>query len=215
MRHHCLILLLAAAPAFAQLETDTISVTASRLVVLQPDQTVFLVYAVSGPTRNLDEVLAALAGTGITAANLESVRSDVEGRLQWSFTLPVLFAKVPSTIATLTGLQDGVRGVVNNVSFGVQGTQVSEQARQAQSCKEADLISDAQAQAQKLAVAAGYSLGPILWLADGTGGQSAGAPLTVVPVPVFGTVAAILSLLQSAPPMNCTAVVKFRLLRFH
>ncbi len=215
MRHPWLILLLAAAPAFAQLESDTVSVTATRLIVLQPDQIVFFVNAVSGPERDLDQVLAALPGTGITAASLESVQSDVEGRLQWSFTLPVPFAKVSSTVTTLTGLRDGVRGVINNVSFGVQGTQVSEQARQAQSCKEADLIADAQAQAQKLADAAGFSVGPMLSLTDGSGSQTPGAVVRAS-IPVLIPVTGFLLLLQQPPPpLNCTATVKFRLLRFH
>jgi hypothetical protein len=208
------IALLAAVPALAQIETDTISITAVHQVALQPDQIAFYVTATSGPERNLDDVLAALGGTGIAAANLQNLQSDSEGRLQWGFSLAVPFSKVASTVTTLIGIKDGVRGVLHDVSFLIQGTQVSDAARQAQLCKQSDLIFDATAQARKVADAGGYSVGPILSLTDGAG-QTAGAPVAVVQVftAVFGI--AFLSYSPPPPPLTCAATVKFRLLRFH
>ena len=61
--------------AFGQLDSNSITVTASRNASLQPDQAVFAVSVQSGISASLDDVLAALQGSGITAANLSSVSS--------------------------------------------------------------------------------------------------------------------------------------------
>ena len=54
------------------------------------------------------------------------------------------------------------------LTFTVEGTQASQshKMQQSQPCSNADLIADATAQAQKLAAAAGLTLGPILRLSN-------------------------------------------------
>ena len=71
-----------------------------------------------------------------------------------------------STVDMFTGLQMVLSKAGNglSLSFTVQGLQVSPQAQQAQPCSLADLISDARAQAFKIANAANMTLGPVLAL---------------------------------------------------
>jgi uncharacterized protein YggE len=204
------LLLWAIEPMFGQLDTDTITVTASRQVALVADQAVFSISVITSEDSSLDQALALLQGSGITAMDLQSVYT-YDRSLQWSFTLAVAFSKIPSTAKTLAGIvqnSTGRNGAA--VSFNIQGTQVSDEQRQSQSCSTADLISDAQAQAQKLANAAGFTLGPILSLSD-AGSVVSGQVLSVsavfaVAVPFYAPV---------APPVTCTATVKFSLQRFH
>ena len=70
------LLLLALAPfaAFGQLEDNTLTVTSSQTITLQPDQVVFSVYATFEASAGLPDVLAALSSAGITDANLSSVQ---------------------------------------------------------------------------------------------------------------------------------------------
>ncbi|HTS47100.1 MAG TPA: SIMPL domain-containing protein [Bryobacteraceae bacterium] len=210
------IFLLAAVPAVGQLQTDTITITAVRQVSLQPDQVVFSVQVSTPETAALDDALAAVSGAGVTAADLTGVFTYNPNMLRWSFTLAVPFSQAGATIKTLTQIAQQSNGAV---SVSSQGTQVS-QALQSQPCSQASLISDAQAQAQNLAAAAGFSVGPVLAVSDGSGsaGQSPAAVVRYAFVGIVSTVSAFLELssyVAPTPPITCTAVVKFQLLRYH
>lgn len=173
VKHAVLAMLVCASLAFGQLDSNSVTVTASRNPSLAPDEAVYGVYVDSDLHASLTDILAALQGSGITVVNFTSVNSvqkfdPVSGKplpamLEWSFRLPVALSKIKDTIAMLTALQQRVgqnSGV--SLSFGLQGTQVSEQLQQSQSCVAADLISDARSSAQRLASAAGLSVGTIL-----------------------------------------------------
>ncbi len=151
--------------------------TASRNMDLEADQAVFSVAVDSGFDKNLDDILNALPGTGITAANLAGISTQPYPlpprlgaaplpMLAWMFRLPVPLSKVKDTTALLTSLQQSIaqKGGGLSLSFQVQGTQISPQAAQSQVCNPADLLADARAQAQKLASAAGLAPGAILGL---------------------------------------------------
>jgi hypothetical protein len=115
--------------AFGQLETDTITIQASRSVSLTPDQVSFYVSVTADPTSSLDQIVAALSGSGITASNLSSMygANDNRGSLQWSFTLAAPLTKITATIASLIALQQSI--VKNNsgmsLRFQFQGAYVS------------------------------------------------------------------------------------------
>ncbi len=208
------IFLAAASIGCAQTDSNSLTVVASRYTSAQaqPDQAQFNVSVSSGLNASLDDVLGALQGTGITAANLSYVNSsgyylssnptDQVPILQWSFTLAVPVAKVKDTIGTLTTLQQNLAKKNNgfSVSFYLQGTQVSQQAQQPQTCVLTDLLADARAQAQKLADAAGLGVGVILAMYSAT--------LTAPPAisNPFVQVATSLS--------PCSLTVKFALQRF-
>jgi hypothetical protein len=214
------LLILSTPAAFAQLDSNSVTVSATRSLAQQPDQVLFGVTVQSGLNTSLDDVVAALQGSGITAANFSAVTVPFVGNLippqpptvtpmlQWTFALPAPLAKIKDTIATLTGLQQRIAQQNNGLtlSFNVQGTQVSGQLQQSQVCPTSDLLADATAQAQKLAGAAGLSLGAILAISSGTS----------VPGNV-GSAVSIAGALIFAPPVLpsvCSMTVKFALLRY-
>jgi hypothetical protein len=161
------ILLLMVAPVFAQLDPHTLTIAATRSINLQPDQVVFGLSVSSNAVPTLDQVVAALSGLGITSANLTGVSNNyAPPSFQWNFTLAVPLSSLMATIGSLTKLQTTI--AQNNsgltLTFYVDGTEISQQLQQSQSCSNSDLIADATAQGQKLAAAAGLTLGPILKL---------------------------------------------------
>jgi hypothetical protein len=163
--------------AFAQVDSNSITVTASRGPSSgPPDQAVFGVVVTSGVDTSLDDVIALLQGTGIGAANLRSLNEypisngssgQATEALNWQFTVTAPLAKNKDTIATLTNLQATIAKNNNSVtmSFSIQGTQSSVQP---QTCSQSDLLTDARTQAQKLADGAGVSVGNILALSGST-----------------------------------------------
>jgi hypothetical protein len=212
-------LLISSVPAaFAQLDSNSVTVSAIRSVTQQPDQVLFAVTVQSGLNTSLDDVVAALQGSGITAANFSGVSMGANlvlnlqptmapPLLQWIFALPAPLAKIKDTIATLTALQKGIAQQNNGLtlSFNVQGTQVSAQSQQSHVCPTADLLADATTQAQKLAAAAGLSLGSVLAMSGGTS-----VPNGVVSASVTG----LLSFAPPVLPSVCSMTVKFALLRY-
>jgi uncharacterized protein YggE len=171
-------LLLTPALLFGQLSTNTVSATASASFNQQPDQAVFSVTVSSGIDKNLSDIVGAISGLGITAANLTSVNSSPilnpltlqpqqQPPINWYFQLTVPLAKVKDTMASLAALQKTI-GQANNgltLSFSVQGTQVSAPS---QTCDLASLVNDARTQAQKIAGPAGLSAGAIVGITNST-----------------------------------------------
>ncbi len=157
-----------------QPNNNTVTVTVSRPGNPQPDQAVFGITVYSGSDKTLDDVLAALTGSGITAANLvgisapaipsQTVPPRVQPGLQWNFTSAVPFSKLKETTASLTSLQAAVAQKNNGMflTFALQNTQASPQA---QACDLGGLVNDARAQAQKIAGPAGASAGAIVGIA--------------------------------------------------
>ena len=194
--------------AFGQLDSNSITVTALRSTSLQPDQVAFGVDVTAGLDTTLDEVVAALADSGITMANfagtgngviqgvfLPNPPTAVQPTIDWAFTLAVPLSQMKSTVATLTKLQQNIGNKSSGLtlSFSVRGTQVSQQLQQSQPCSVTDLVSDARAQALKIATAAGVSVGGIIGLSSVTGSTA------IVPPNLI--------------PSGCTMTVKFALVR--
>jgi hypothetical protein len=205
------ILMLAAAPLFAQFPLNTVTITASRTVTAQPDQVVFGLTVSSFPTSTLEQVVAALSPVGITAASLSGVDNSTATTLQWNFNLPVPISNLTATIASLANLAQTI--AQNNsgltLTFVINGVQASaqlQQTQEAQSCTNANLISDATAQGRRLVTAAGMSLGPIVKLSN------APAP----EIAVYGNFA-VAQLGYVVPnnytsPLTCSLTVQFQLL---
>jgi hypothetical protein len=186
MYHRSLVLAfaLASSLAFGQLDSNSVTVTATRSSNPQADQMLFGIFVDTGFDSNLTDVVALLQGAGVTAANFSNVSTtqgilildpgpnpsgDLQPRpiLEWTFGLPVPMARMKDTVSQLNALQQSIakKGGAT-MSFQVQGTQVSPQLQQSQSCSISDLLTDARAQAQKLADAAGLNLGVILALSS-------------------------------------------------
>ncbi|HTB17996.1 MAG TPA: SIMPL domain-containing protein [Bryobacteraceae bacterium] len=209
--------LLLAAPVFAQLESHTLAVSANRSINVQPDQAVFGLSVSSSTIPSLDQIVAALSSLGITSANLSGVGTNTAPpSFQWNFTLPVPFSSLTATLASLSQLQQSI-GQNNSgmtLTFSLNGTQVSQQLLQSQSCSNTDLIADATTQAQKLTAAAALRLGPILRLSNVPAPASlvryADVPSTIARLGSFS----FSGFLLAAPPapLTCSLVVEFQLL---
>jgi hypothetical protein len=222
MRRIALLLVAAFSPiAFAQLDSNSITVAASNNVTLQPDQAVFSVTVTSSQSTGLEDILAALQGSGITIANFVGVSTtgqiiavlssnplppvNTAPPLFWTFSLPAPLANTKATIASLTTLQQNIAKANNGLtlSFNIVGTQVSQQLAQSQTCSFPGLIANATTQAQALAAAGGVTLGSILAISSSTSGVVQGDFL-------LGAVSAVYT--STAPP-PCTITVKFAITR--
>jgi hypothetical protein len=203
--------------AFGQLDSNSVTVTASRNTASpQADQAVFGVQVNSGLDTSLDDVLAALQGTGITIANFVGLNTAAFAIvnpggvpmpaqvLSWTFRFAVPFAKMKDTITMLNTLQQSLpkKNAGLSLSFSVQGTQSSGQPTQA--CSVPDLLSDARTQAQQLASAAGLSVGTILAMTSPIGATGLG----------YSQILTLGSVTAAPLPAVCTLTVKFALLRF-
>ncbi len=135
--------LLGAAFAWGQLESNTISVTASRSYNLQPDEVVFRLVVQSDTAPALD---------GLRGLQFESGAPG----LPWVYTVAVPLTDTANTIRQLNALSKTL-----NLNYSAQETRASPQALAARNCLDSDLIADARVQAQKMAAAAQLTLGPI------------------------------------------------------
>jgi|SRR5579862_7816753 len=207
--------------AFGQLDSNSITVSASRSATLQPDQVIFAVTVQSGVSASLDDVIAALQGSGITAANLSGVSTQPficnnvcnpppAPVLAWTFELPVPLTKTKDTVASLTTLQQAIAKLNNGMtlSYYVAGTQVSQQLAQSQTCSIPALVADATAQAQTLASAGGMTLGAIIAMSSNTSNFVSSPPAIIV----NGAFSSIAGVGAVAPP--CLITVKFNTTRY-
>ena len=188
MRVPILLLLSFCSVAFGQLDSNSITVTASNNPTLQADQALFSLSVQSGTNTSLDDVVAALQGVGVTAANFASLSTlgqDIvpvsngfspQPGLYWTFNLSVPIANIKATIASLATIQQNLTKQNNGLmlSFSIFGTQVSQQLAQSQTCSFSALIAAATAQAQTTASASGMTLGSILALSSSTASSSGG-----------------------------------------
>jgi hypothetical protein len=137
--------------------------------------------------------------------------------LQWQFSLPVPLTTLKTSLNSLAALQQsiGQRNSGWSLTLSAEQLQASATAQAAQPCPTADLLADAQEQAQKLVSASPeLSVGPILALSDGTGVANPGAAVTgFVFFETFG--AGDFGIVNAfAPTPTCTLAVKFALLRY-
>ncbi len=214
------ILLLGAAPAFGQIESHTVTISATRSMVLEPDQIVLELTVSSNPSATLDQIVGALSGLGVTDANLTGTYSSNPPTLSWNFSFTAPLANLTATIGSITKIEESI--AQNNsgltLTFYISGTQVSQQLQQAQTCPNSDLISDASAQAQKLAAAAGMTLGPVLRLSNAPSSQRPQSQPALVPANVelsgiIGAYFILQSPLTPPPsPLTCSLSVQFQLL---
>jgi uncharacterized protein YggE len=211
-------LLLCGASCFAQLDDNTITVTATRTVVLQPDQAVVSVNLSTAVDGVLDDALAILDGTGFTAADLGAVNTYTyyDGALtNWQFSKAIPFSGLKALLSRIVAVQQS-RGQNQPIAYVFTydvSSQVSQSAQQAASaCPIPTLVADARAQAQQIANAAGARIGAIVSL-----NQVAQVP-NDVSAPIFllatSSVPFTSSLLAQAPQSpGCSVTVQFQLLR--
>lgn len=194
------VLCLFVAPLFAQLPSHTLTITATHSVGVQPDQVVFGLTVRSSPATDLNQIVTALSGIGVTSANLSGVDNNNPPLIAWNFTLSAPLSNLTATLNSLAGLQKTI-GSGLTLTFTVTGTRSSQQPQ----CSDTALIADATAQAQKLAAAANVTLGPIITLSNPplapAGGERLGAFAALALVPIL-----------APSPVTCSLSVRFQLL---
>jgi hypothetical protein len=207
------LLMLSAPVLFGQLDPNSITVTATRSAPVQPDQAVFSVTVSTDASATLDSVVAALQPAGITVSQFAGVATaPALASLQWNFTVPVPLSKIKDTVASFNALQQPPAGNGMSLDFSVTGTQTSAAQLASQPCSNAGLIADATTQAQKLTIAAGLTLGPILGLTTVPTPESATAGNFVAFL--FDPAVRISGYLPAVnPAQTCSLTVKFAITR--
>ena len=151
----------------AQQGHNAITVSATRTLNVPPDTVTIYAYVDNGAITTLDGALAALPGSGFTAANLYSFSANAQSGpplLEWEFSMTVPLAKITDT---LTALQKAA-SQNTAVTFFVGGAQLSPQLLAAQDCSYESLLNDAQAQARQVTAAAGISLNDLIAVSEGS-----------------------------------------------
>jgi uncharacterized protein YggE len=196
----------------AQQVPNAIAVSATRTVNVPPDMVTIYAYVDNGAIATIDGALAALPGSGFTAANLYNFSANSQSGqslLEWDFSVAVPFSKMKDTLAALQ--QAASQNTA--VSFFVGGTQLSPQLLAAQDCSYASLLNDAQAQARQVTAAAGVSLNDLI---------SVGESPTATPVILQGDFSQIIPVARvgiynplvyypnvPGQPTSCTLVAQY------
>jgi hypothetical protein len=209
-----LLAVFAPALALAQLDADTLTITISSDSPLRPDRVQVGITVNAPVTATFDDVLASLQGSGVTPANLTYGSTffpspGFDPKTDWLFTLSVPFASLKDTMSTLARLQTAS---AMDIRFYIQGVQASPELVASNPCVFTTLASQARVQAQKVAEAAGVTVGPIVGISD----QSAEEVVAYVAVPTavvrFGDFSAVGLIGSITAPSPCTMTVQFKLL---
>jgi uncharacterized protein YggE len=199
------LLLASAILAYGQLDSNSVTITASRNLSVPADQAILSMSVTTPATTTLDEVLAALAGQGVTTANLTGASTDTS--VTWNFTLSVPVSGLAATLNFLSNFQKNNAAL--QFTFSVAGAQASPAALAAQPCPFSDLFSDAQTQARDIAATMGRTIGPVLALTEGVPQR---VPQTasgnVIPVALISSFRIGYNTPQTIP---CSIAVKFAL----
>ncbi|HLK51449.1 MAG TPA: hypothetical protein VKT49_25085 [Bryobacteraceae bacterium] len=208
---------------------NSITITASRTLTLQPDQISVGLNVTSGVNTSVDDITAALQQAGISGVVLNSLYTTQpllvngqapQNQLQWSFTFTAPVSKWKDTISALLAAQQALPKASPPLSLTATQlvTQVSTGLVNSTSCPDQDLVKDARAQAQSLATAAGVSAGAILSLSNG---GVAATPAFVNRLGNFSVIngagyASVLlggiSVYPNAQGVTCATTVSFQLL---
>jgi hypothetical protein len=207
------IILVAALPALAQLDSHTLSITSSRDMNPESAEAQILVSVFAPERLTSDEVVAAIRETGLTAKDLTGASpynrffTSNEGRsIIWSFARSLALSDLVSVLGTLA-------------RFKAKDLELTYSARSVPplqtACPLTSLLSDALIQAQKVASAAGVRLGSILALAE-----VEAAPISITIQTILGSFgSASTAILYPIPERvvpevspACSLTVTFRLL---
>jgi hypothetical protein len=184
---------------------QSINITASRTPASPPDEVVLSLQLDTDITSGFDEVSNMLAAVGITGATFVGAQtpflSTLAPRLEWSFTLPAPLAKLNAVLAQLIAAQKTIP-----LTFYLYSVRTSAQSKPA--CPETGLVADARAQADKIAAAAGVSVGTIVSISDGVTTNYSVVIGDFLPVPLSPD----RFTLSSKPQGFCSLAVQFQLL---
>lgn len=225
-------LLAVAGAVFGQSDSNTITITASRTVPAQPNSATVQVQVALPQASTLDNALAITKAAGFAASDFTGlsgpsyVYNPFPGNFQppvyWTLSKTVSAADVP---AILSSLDSARKAMLQNQSGTDLLYSVSNAIPQAPDCVYPALIGDAQAQAAKVAEAAGRKAGGIISLAQGAQYQVPTAiwydPVTSARSGDFSgnlisanrvSYALLGQITTIAPPPVCSLIVQFQLM---
>jgi len=207
-------------------QPNSITITATQPLALQPDEVSITLTVTSSVNSGLDDITAALQQAGISGASFTGVNTVTiytgnpatpQSQLQWSFTLTAPLSKITDTFTALNAAQQALSKSAPplGLSFLGASTLVSPQLTHLLTCPDADLFKDAQTEAQQVAAAAGVSAGAVLSIS----GANLPSPVTVAQLGDFASGAGFASFLLGAPTFttvtspSCSMTVSFQLLQ--
>lgn len=207
--------------ALAQLDSNSITVTASRRIYPALDEVQAYIRVYSPPDVTLEQVTEALRGAGagpVTFGTVQTNRGFVipigafEGSTMWTFIATSPLSGLKEWLGRLDSAKAAIArsGSRLSMSYDVSGPQSSAKARLAVACSQSDLIADARSQAQAMAAAAGVGLGPVLAVADS--GSAATAVAFIGASGASGTF--LFGIAPTVTPITCAATVKFGFSRY-
>jgi hypothetical protein len=144
----------------------------------------------------LDQIVQAVAATGVSAGDLYGVGQSGSGQAQWMFSYTAPLSKWKDTLAALAKARDAKHPAITVDYF------ISAEPPAVPECAQPTLVSQARRTAQDVAAAAGVGLGPLTAVSD--------APA------LGGTAVAVFAVLNPFPrafaPPGCSAVAQFSIL---
>jgi hypothetical protein len=202
-----------------------ISITASRSTNAQPDEILATLSLTTASSFGPDDATNELTAGGISGTTLSGVNTSYlylnngaqSQLLNWNFSLTVPLAKLTDTLKTLVSAAQSIpkQNPGQIFTFNLGGLQTSAQAQPA--CSQPTLIADANAAVQRLAGAAGVSVGPVIGLADSPGVAAARLgdfSAILGPTPIFGAALVSfpnVSFTPKTPVPTCSLAVSFQL----
>jgi len=178
MKRVTLLLFAASLAALGQTTTDGISTSASKTIIVPPDEAVFNVVATTTVDVLEQQVVEALQDTGITAQNLVSLASSQDyyvpvppqpprpSQLYYQFGVTVPFAKMRETIDKLEALRKKLPANFSDLQFTSQANASQKIVDDARRNLIPQLMAEARRKAEFLANAANVNLGNIQSVSD-------------------------------------------------
>jgi hypothetical protein len=216
------ILLASAAAAFGQLDTKTITITASSTPSAKTSNATVQVNVMLSQASTLQDAVNVVQGAGFTADNFTDVSSygyanfllGIEATaaptVDWTLSRTLSATEVPSVLAAL-------EAATKKQPSGTLSYSVSNAAAPPPDCPYTGLVGAAQSQARKVADAAGVKLGGIVSIEQGTQTQAAaGFAVFDFSAVLSSTVlpperVALIQTQLTSPISSCSVTVQFQI----
>lgn len=170
------VFLLLSMGSFAQVGGDGITTSASRTVTLAPDSAVFTVDVTLAAGTTVDQVVAVLKDTGITAANLVGAATTQDNvtftppapvlRMLYEFQITVPYTRVKDITDKLTNAAKAATAAGGSLSQSMYLTASDQALQDARQKVMPDLIAEVRRRAEFLAGTSGLNLGALQSLSD-------------------------------------------------
>ncbi len=177
MKRLLVLLVLLSFSAFAQVTMEGITTSASKTITLLPDSAVFIVDVTSASGTTVDQAVALIRDTGITATNLVGAATTQDYqfvppgtppslRMVHEFQITVPYARVKEMSDKLRAATTVVVDAGGSLSYGLSLSASDDALQLARQRVLPDLIAELKRRADTLAGAAGLHVGSIQSISD-------------------------------------------------